>query len=270
MTILALLLLVGAAAPPVGASPPAALRLERLTRGFLGAKYRRSPLGERVPPDPDPRLRYDAFDCTTFVETGLALLHAPTPDDVVARLDWIRYDGGKTDYDHRRHLATSQWIPGLIRTGVLVDVTRALGGPATRVVRMRLTPRRWRRRRIARALILPRDRVPFGIHPLPYLPTSDVRRLKPNLPGGLVINLVRVNWPESPDLITHQGLLFRRGKRLFVRHASPVAKRVVDEPLGKVLRRYDKPREWPILGINFLRVREPVQRFGRTRVEGMP
>ena len=48
-------------------------RLELATRPFVGAPYVLSPLGEGDlgGTDPDPRLRFDAFDCTTFVETAL-------------------------------------------------------------------------------------------------------------------------------------------------------------------------------------------------------
>ena len=41
-------------------------------QSFLGAPYMNSPLGEDVAPDSDPLIRFDAFDCTTFVETVLA------------------------------------------------------------------------------------------------------------------------------------------------------------------------------------------------------
>jgi hypothetical protein len=43
-----------------------------------------------------------------------------------------------------------------------------------------------------------------------------------------------------------------------VRHASPVAKRVVDEPLENLVRRYLHPRverKWRPVGVNVLRVR---------------
>ena len=39
---------------------------------FLGVPYQESPLGEGVLPDADPVIRFDAFDCVTFVETVLA------------------------------------------------------------------------------------------------------------------------------------------------------------------------------------------------------
>ena len=39
---------------------------------YIGVRYATDPLGEMKSPDADPLIRFDAFDCTTFVETVLA------------------------------------------------------------------------------------------------------------------------------------------------------------------------------------------------------
>ena len=36
---------------------------------YIGARYATDPLGEMKSPDTDPLIRFDTFDCTTFVET---------------------------------------------------------------------------------------------------------------------------------------------------------------------------------------------------------
>lgn len=237
---------------------PLEARLERLTRGLVGVSYVISPLGEGEGIDPDPRFRLDAFDCTTFVETALALLRARRLADVEKELDEIRYESGAPSFEARRHLMTSQWIPGLVAAGYVEDVTRAIAGPRTRAIELRLDARRWAGRRIARALPLPDSRVPVGVFVLPFVPLEDIPALKTRLLPGTIMNLVRVDWARSPEVVTHQALLLRpSGRGLTVRHASPVAKRVVDEPLERVLRRYAKPRKWPIAGLNFLRVVDP-------------
>jgi hypothetical protein len=80
----------------------------------------------------------------------------------------------------------------------------------------------------------------------------------PKIPPGSIINIVRADAPSSPDLITHQALILARPDgTLFVRHASPVSKRVIDETIEKIVKRYQKPRAWPILGVNVLRIVEP-------------
>ena len=54
-------------------------RLIYLSDPFVGAPYVVSPLGEGAGEDTDPRIRFDAFDCTTFVETTMALLFFARP-----------------------------------------------------------------------------------------------------------------------------------------------------------------------------------------------
>ncbi|MEL6184081.1 MAG: N-acetylmuramoyl-L-alanine amidase-like domain-containing protein [Myxococcota bacterium] len=246
-----------AVAEALGASPRDWPRpLLARTRPLVGAAYGHSPLGEGEGQDPDPLLRFDRFDCTTFVETALALTRSSDLEELTTHLSEIRYRG-TPGFQNRRHLMTSQWIPDLIEGGWVEDVTRAVGGREARTVRLRLTPKRWRQRRIARKLKLPAEAVPSGVFILPVLPLDAFEDRLPRVPEGTILNLVRVNWRLSPDLVTHQGLLFRRRGRWMMRHASPVGRRVRDEPISKILERYRKPRKWPIAGVHLLRVLPP-------------
>ncbi len=70
---------------------------------FLGTPYIESPLGESVPPDSDPLIRFDAFDCTTFVETVMA--HGNKE-----KLNKIRYKDGKVEFLNRNHFIESDWL----------------------------------------------------------------------------------------------------------------------------------------------------------------
>ncbi len=238
------------------AGGPLPVRLERVTRGLVGAPYLLSALGEAGGVDPDPRLRVDAFDCTTFVETALALSRADDWADAAELLDAVRYAGGEVHFEARRHLIAAQWLPGLAAAGWLEDVTRTVGGAATATVSLELDAERWARRRVARGLDLPATRLPFGTHVVPILPVAWVLDHLDRIPPGTVLSVVRAEVAGAPVVVTHQGLVVTapgRDTRL-VRHASPVSKRVIDEPLGHMMRRYTKPRKWPILGINLQRV----------------
>ena len=230
--------------------------LERVTRGLVGAAYLLSALGEGEGIDRDPRFRLDAFDCTTFVETALALAHCDDYDRLPPLLDKIRYVDGRPDFQNRRHLVTSQWIPGLTAAGFLRDITTDVGHDKTRFVHLHLTKRRWKRRRVARTLPLDPDRIPYGHYDLPYLPIDVALTLRRAIPPGTIINVIRAESMRSPDMVTHQGLVIVRpySRQRLVRHASPVAKRVIDEPLRRMLKRYLRPRKWPIVGINLLAV----------------
>lgn len=231
-------------------------RIELVTRGLLKAPYLLSPLGEGALPDRDPRFRVDAFDCTTFVETGIALALARDLEDARRLLDDVRYAEDTPSFEARRHLVTSQWVPGLVGAGFLEDVTEQIGGRHARAFELELTPERWWKRRVARTLELPLERIPRGRFRVPFLPLDEAIRLADSIPPGTVIDIIRQNVPSSPDVVTHQGLVVTHpgDKTRFVRHASPVAQRVIDEPLVLMMKRYKKPRRWPIVGASFLRI----------------
>ena len=49
-------------------SEPIGIRMKYITERFLGKPYLLNGIGELQDPDPDPLVRYDAFDCLTFVD----------------------------------------------------------------------------------------------------------------------------------------------------------------------------------------------------------
>ena len=233
--------------------------LERVTRGLVAAPYLLSPLGEGQGQDVDPTFRLDAFDCTTFVETAMALASCDELGQAERALNHIRYKNDAQVFSERRHLMVAQWIPGLTEAGFLEDITEQVGGDQTIHMNFEMTARRWKRRRVAKDLQLPRAELPVGNFVLPYLTIEDAKALVKKVPPGTIVNVVRENHPAYPNVITHQGLIVNRpGSRIpVVRHASPVSKRVIDETLDHMLMRYLRPRKWKIIGVNYLRVVPP-------------
>lgn len=75
---------------------------------FVGVPYLESPLGEGDGYDNDPLIRFDAFDCTTFVETVVA-------DGNVDKLNQIRYENGEVDFLKRNHFIESDWLNNNIK-----------------------------------------------------------------------------------------------------------------------------------------------------------
>lgn len=73
------------------------------SHNFLGRQYINSPLGEGRAPDSDPLMRFDAFDCTTFVETMMA-------NGDIETLNQIRYKDGKIGFLNRNHFIESDWL----------------------------------------------------------------------------------------------------------------------------------------------------------------
>jgi hypothetical protein len=230
-------------------------RLVDVTAPFLDAPYSHSPLGEGSGVDPDPRLRFDTFDCTTFVETALALALSKDLDDAKNVLDHLRYQGGVVGYQQRRHFPEAEWIPQLEQAGLLEDITRAVGGDAVTRESKQLDAKVWHRAKHDGLPALPDARIPVGVFSLDVWPLDDVIAHADRIPPGTVFHLVRVDFKSVPVRVSHQGLVLEHDGKRFVRHAADrMHHRVVDEPLDRFLSRMRQYRKWPVRGLHLTRV----------------
>jgi len=243
------------------AEPRLGKRVNLISRRFLHTPYAVSPLGEGPgsPPDEDPRFSVHAFDCTTFVETVVALALARDLAQARRILDAIRYQGGVVSFATRKHFPMAQWVPQNIEAGFFVDITRRVGGPTTRVAYKLLDLEVWERRRNKEILPeLKSDQLPQGTAALPFIPIEEVVAHLGEIPDGTVITVVRENYKSVPIRVSHQGLLVRRGERLFMRHALQKGyNRVIDVPFERYVERIGKYGKWPVVGFNLLQPQTP-------------
>ena len=88
-------------------------RVEAVSELFLGAPYKHGALGEGPDGefDRDPLIRFDAFDCTTFVETVMALSLDSDLNSAMRTLQKIRYKDGQIGYATRNHFIELDWVP---------------------------------------------------------------------------------------------------------------------------------------------------------------
>ncbi|MBW2398991.1 MAG: DUF1460 domain-containing protein [Deltaproteobacteria bacterium] len=235
-------------------------RISSTTERLVGARYVLNPLGEGDAggPDSDPRLRYDAFDCTTFVETALALALVDSSEQVAPLLDAIRYRDAVPSLANRRHFPAAEWIPDLVALGFLDDITHDVAGDAVVAEVTILNSEIWDRRRNKILSELPEERIPDGRFRLDIWPLAAARAGYRGIPSGTVLSTMRVDRPRLPVRITHQGLVIVENGKHFIRHAAdePFG-RVVDEPLADYLDRISGYREWQVVGIHLARVQEP-------------
>ncbi len=162
---------------------------------------------------------------------------------------------GPPAYAERDHFMMSQWVPRNERKGYLRDVTRAIAGPLAVLARKRVTARSWRDRRSSRDIELPPSRAPVGDFTLAVVPLARVLEVEPRIPAGTILLVVRADRPGNPDRVTHLGFLVRHGGKPFLRHASTVFHRAVDEPLDHFVARNSRYDWWPVTGFSLL---EPV------------
>jgi hypothetical protein len=237
-------------------------RMSLFSKSFLGLPYGEGgPLGEgplgRY--DQDPLYRFDTFDCTTYVETVIALALNSTGDvnDFEKNMDEIRYERGEVTYLKRNHFPSLQWIPHNVENGILEEINDfILPAHEQRVAEAIINLPGW-----LKAIKLQEIRVPLAnLHErqnllaelqsmagyfspvtarLNYIPISTLLArpaLLKLIPDGAVINFVRPNWDLTNVIgthmnVSHQGLVFHEKGKVVLRHASTGSPKLVTEIL---------------------------------------
>jgi hypothetical protein len=254
--------------------------IERTSEEFLGKPYDPTgPLGEGENGEVStkPLSSEVQFDCVTFVEQVVARAVSKSPDEVVPNLTRIRYADGKISYLNRNHLTELDWIPQNIKNGVFVDITKEMGGGTERTATATIDRGQWLRNRDEEAIqrdlpsekkraILAELRVAADRYKptkvaIDYIPTSVLlgnAEVRARIPSGSVFSVIRdsTRWILGGErrpigtIVSHQGFIIRKNGALFLRHASRLAKKVVEVPFDLYLRGMLEAHD--ILGLNVL------------------
>lgn len=235
--------------------------------------------------DQDPFWRLDAQDCTTYVETVMALAQSTDRSAFLANLAQIRYDHGVVSYRTRNHFPEVDWLPNNERAGFVRDLTAALFPTLVRTTSVVIDKAKWYIGKTADSIepksrdLAERERLAQelrGFAPeyqperatIAYLPMQDFfvkgahgellpnREVLSKIPNASVFNIVREGWtPGGTALaISHQGFVFQRADGTYMRHASP-GRGVVEDRLDLYFQKFlDSPT---IRGINLLEVLGP-------------
>lgn len=179
---------------------------------YLGTKYVLNPLGEGAGIDSDPLIRFDAFDCVTFVETALA-------GGDQEKLNKIRYQDGAVDFVNRNHFIDTDWLRN---NSDLVQNVSAQYAPTT-IRRVTIDKKNWFKKNHNIDTKFKKQTVELEY--IPYKYAKDITVQKPmvvlfvNAPGRVVDKI-------GTDLaVRHMGFLLPDGR---LRHASIRQKSVVD------------------------------------------
>lgn len=193
---------------------------------YLGTAYILDPLGEGRGYDPDPLIRFDAFDCTTFVETVLA-------DGDVERLNKIRYAGGVIGFENRNHFIETDWLPN--NADLVENVSHKYG--KTDVRHVNIDKAAWAR--VVHGVNIDAAPATADMEYIPYNSLTPINNAQP------LIVLFMVGMSEkyakiATDIsVVHMGFLLPGGKIL--RHAS-TGRGVVDDDFAEyVARRQNMP-----------------------------
>lgn len=208
---------------------------------LAGTPYTADPIEA---PDEQLTVRLDSMDCTTFVETVLALEMTLEEQrsswrDFIYNLERLRYRNGNAGtYSSRLHYF-SDWVIDNTHRGILQEVTDRLGANTKWQVKTLEYMTRNRSQYPALADDEEYERmknaeIGYRSHRYPYIKPIDTKSLK--LRDGDVVAMTT----KRPGLdVQHVGLIKIKDGTPYLMHASKPAGKVLTEerPLADYLRR---------------------------------
>lgn len=209
-------------------------RIVALGKSFIGTPY----VGKTLEGQENETLviNLQELDCTTFVETVLALSRLPEQElgnfqAFGDTLQEIRYRGGNLDgYASRLHYFT-EWIRDKEAMGMVLDLSRELGGiPLEKEINFmssnrHLYPGLQEDEAFGEIKSIERQ---FKNHTVYFLPTQKVKEIESSLKSGDLVAMVTSI--QGLD-VSHTGILSREANgRIHLLHASTGAMEVVVSP----------------------------------------
>lgn len=247
-------------------TPDARKRFLSYSERFVGVPYGLFSLG--IAPKngaEDPPIRFDEADCTTMVETLIAMSVAPDLDAATRNMAKVRYQGGKVDLRTKNDIPETQWLPNNIKAGFLIDITRKVAGDRTRINEKTVRVKQYNDEEIRqlndlvkndpnKALAFLRNVNSMGKKfrmeraRLPYVPLEVLPQVAKDIPSGAIFSLVRESRPDKEIMVTHQGLIIQKADGPYVRHME-LQKKGIDVPLAVFFKQYENS-SWKVVGIN--------------------
>lgn len=229
--------------------------VSEFARCFIGTPYASGTLEGK---EEKLRVRTDSLDCTTFVETALALTitaleHRSSWRDFVYNLERLRYRGGQTDgYASRLHYV-SDWIVDGSHRGILQDVTNRIAERADYEVKTIDFMTRHRNKYPALADSATYERmkqveVGYRSHRFPYIKSANIKSAR--LREGDVVAFTS----KLKDLdVSHMGIITIVDGTPHLIHASSKAGKVISDslPLSEYMR-----KNRAVTGIRVIRLKE--------------
>ena len=237
-------------------SLPIAERIDAVSAVLLQVPYVSDPLGEGVAPDPDPLVRYDAFDCLTYVEEVLALSMSPDPLHAAEVRLGLRYGENPAEYRYRHHFMELQWIPSALERGWLRQTTQDYG--PLQVYERTVDDTTWSTWRSRSRFQMTDEELPHGTMRLEYLSLEDALLAAPDIRPGSVVMTVREDRSWSPIWISHVGFIVP-GESPTIRHATNMrsAMETRDQGLEWYIRHLMTYKNWKAVGLAIYEPQDP-------------
>lgn len=236
------------------ANAPLAERIDAVSEAMLGKPYTADPLGEGGARDADPVVRYDTFDCLTYVEEVLALSLSADPGAAGPIRTSLRYGNEHVAYGERNHFMELQWIPRALEHGWLEDTTATYG--EVTVLEKQVTPAMWANWAGRQKFTLTDEELPVGPMRLAVLDLDTAIEVADRIHPGSILLTVRADRSWKPIWISHLGIVVP-AETPTVRHATKMGDGGTrDHGLVWYLEHLETYEKWPAAGVSIL---EPVE-----------
>ncbi|MBI5326675.1 MAG: DUF1460 domain-containing protein [Deltaproteobacteria bacterium] len=197
-------------------------RIAFLSKHFLGVAYKEPTLigGINIPEVFIVNL--EGMDCMTFTEYIEAMRLSNSFSEFMENLKKVRYFLGKVTFETRNHFFTD-WLESNSR--FIADATEPIGGAKTVKVKKRLN--------------LKKD----GTYILPGIAVKEreIKFIPADVIDGAVLDKLKTGdyagmYSKDDGLdVSHVGVIIQTQGATFLRHASSIARKVVDEDFKKYI-----------------------------------
>ena len=200
-----------------------------LGKSFLGTPYLEKTL--EIPGKEQVVINLMGLDCTTFVESVLALVYSlkktsPQMADMEKALENFRYLQGKnTGYGSRLHYF-SDWIYENEKAGRIIHLSKSLGGILSPNIPsfMSANPSAYPQLADPTHLASIHEReVLLASRELYFIPKEKIHLIEGQLQNG---DILAITTPLKNLDVVHVGFAVKQGDRIYLMHASSVSREV--------------------------------------------
>ena len=198
-------------------------KIEFLSESFLETPYAGNTLGGASDETEQLTVDLSGLDCFTYIDYVESLRLSGGFAEFKEKLAKIRYKHGAVLWDKRRHFF-SDWVSGDSKNAH--DVTREIGGSATETATKELN------RKTDGSLWLP------GLatvkRKVSYIPSQ---KISPQILQGIETGDYLGIYSDREGLdVSHTGIAVRKDGVVYLRHASTVHRKVLDEELAAYMK----------------------------------
>ncbi len=233
------------------------------SENLLATPYLLNPLGEESGIDTDPLYRFDKFDCLTFVETVLAKSYADLKNnkdnnDVIFNImmNKIRYSKGEISFETRNHFQNPDWLNNNAEyiENVSSDFAKKIGKSEV-FSNIILDRQNWFKKNYNLVVPSIKENISLSYLPFDYFTKDFVHLIEEPYVFMTIIKDDTIKEKVGTEIdVSHTGFLINKNGKLYLRHASSLAGKVIDSDFFDYISKLQKKPKY--LGFALLKIKD--------------